>query len=177
MLIYKKAVYKKLADSQKVMYIMRGVSGSGKSTTARNLGAGGVVFSTDDYFSQEKGSYDFNPSKLGVAHDWNKDRAEQAVREGISPIVIDNTNTQAWEMQPYVEIAMNHGYRIKIVEPTSPWWKQFNPGMSKEELSELANTLYEKGTHGVPLFAIEKMLERWEHNVTPMQALRAKRPF
>lgn len=27
-----------------------------------------------------------------------------AVKIGVSPVIIDNTNTQAWEMLPYVEM-------------------------------------------------------------------------
>ena len=49
--------------------------------------------------------------------------------------------------------------------------------MPNKDFYALADTLYEKGTHGVPVSVIEKMLERWDHNVTPMQALKAQRPF
>lgn len=31
--------------------------------------------------------------------------AEDAMRDGRSPIIIDNTNIQAWEMKPYVKMA------------------------------------------------------------------------
>lgn len=30
--------------------------------------------------------------------------AKEAFEKGISPIIIDNTNTQAWEMKPYVAL-------------------------------------------------------------------------
>lgn len=30
--------------------------------------------------------------------------AKQAINQGRSPVIIDNTNTQAWEMKPYVEM-------------------------------------------------------------------------
>ena len=30
--------------------------------------------------------------------------AREAVEKGVSPIVIDNTNTQAWEMRAYVAL-------------------------------------------------------------------------
>lgn len=30
--------------------------------------------------------------------------AKQAIDQGRSPVIIDNTNIQAWEMKPYVEV-------------------------------------------------------------------------
>ena len=33
--------------------------------------------------------------------------AKQAIDQGRSPVIIDNTNTQAWEMKPYVEMVNN----------------------------------------------------------------------
>lgn len=30
--------------------------------------------------------------------------AEDAMRDGRSPVIIDNTNIQAWEMKPYVQM-------------------------------------------------------------------------
>lgn len=33
--------------------------------------------------------------------------AKQAIDQGRSPVIIDNTNTQAWEMKPYVEMVSN----------------------------------------------------------------------
>jgi len=38
-------------DSEKKLFIMRGLPGSGKSTLAKNLAVtNGVVYSTDDFF-------------------------------------------------------------------------------------------------------------------------------
>lgn len=36
--------------------------------------------------------------------------AKQAMDQGRSPIIIDNTNTQAWEMKPYVEAVNKAAY-------------------------------------------------------------------
>ncbi len=37
--------------------------------------------------------------------------ASDAVKRNLSPIIIDNTNTQVWEMKPYVAM-VNIRYRI-----------------------------------------------------------------
>ncbi|XP_055460066.1 NEDD4-binding protein 2-like 2, partial [Psammomys obesus] len=64
----------------------------------------GVVCSADDYFRGGGGGYSYSVSGLGRAHDWSQSRAKRAIAEGRSPVIIDNTNTQAWEMRPYVEM-------------------------------------------------------------------------
>jgi NEDD4-binding protein 2 len=77
----------------------------------------------------DEGVYKFDIKKLGDAHKWNQERAFVALKEKKSPIVIDNTNLQAWEPRPYVVKALEHGYRVEIREPETPW---------KKDASELA---------------------------------------
>ncbi|XP_039376903.1 uncharacterized protein LOC120396072 isoform X3 [Mauremys reevesii] len=145
----------KLCRSQKLLLILRGLPGSGKTTLSHILlgqNRDGVVFSTDDYFRQQDG-YTYNVAQLGDAHDWNQKRAKQAMDQGRSPIIIDNTNTQAWEMKPYVEMALGKGYRVEFHEPDT-WWK-FDP----EELEK-------RNKHGVPREKIAQMLERYEYQMS-----------
>ncbi|PKK27487.1 NEDD4 binding protein 2-like 1 [Columba livia] len=59
-----------------------------------------VVLSTDDYFI-ENGVYMFEPDLLEDAHKWNQKRARKAMKNGKSPVIIDNTNIHAWEMKPF----------------------------------------------------------------------------
>ncbi|XP_052610568.1 uncharacterized protein LOC128120508 isoform X3 [Peromyscus californicus insignis] len=117
----------KLNKLQKLLILLRGLPGSGKTTLSRILlgqSRDGIVFSTDDYFHHQDG-YRYNVNQLGDAHDWNQSRAKQAIDQGRSPVIIDNTNTQAWEMKPYVEMAIGKGYRVEFHEPET-WWK-FDP--------------------------------------------------
>uniref|UniRef100_A0A8C3UN71 NEDD4-binding protein 2-like 2 n=1 Tax=Catharus ustulatus TaxID=91951 RepID=A0A8C3UN71_CATUS len=141
--------------SQKLLLILRGLPGSGKSTLSRILlgqSCDGVVLSTDDYFRQQYG-YTYNAAQLGDAHEWNRKRAKQAMEQGKSPVIIDNTNTQAWEMKPYVEVALEKGYRVEFHEPNT-WWK-FDP----EELEK-------RNKHGVTREKIAQMLERYEYQIS-----------
>jgi len=102
--------------------------------------------STDDFFITPEGIYVHEVSKLAEAHRWNTDRALKSFKEGISPIFIDNTNTQAWEAKNYVEFGIRFEYEIKIVEPNTPW---------KFDVAELVA----RNTHKVPLLAISAMLK------------------
>ena len=149
------------AASQKKMIIMRGISGSGKSTKARALGESGVVLGSDDFWGTE---YNFDKSKIGEAHQWNQMRVLDALQKGISPVVVDNTNTQFWEMKKYVEMAREHGYDIDFVESDTPW---------KFDAEELAK----RNKHSVPKEVIEEMLGRWDAEPTIEKVLESVAPW
>ncbi|XP_067889605.1 uncharacterized protein [Heterodontus francisci] len=149
----------------KVLIFMRGPPGSGKSTLSRLLLAqspNGVVLSTDDYFCRN-GVYWFDPSLLGEAHEWNQSRAKKSMDEGRSPIIIDNTNIQAWEMKPYAEMAVERCYSVSFREPET-WWK-FN-----------VVELEKRNKHQVPREKIIQMMERFEHPISSDIVLNAVEP-
>lgn len=154
-------------EQKKQLIILRGISGSGKSTLAKAIlkdNPNGVVFSTDDYFIDKKtGEYKFDPTLLGKAHSWNQRRAAEAMEKGISPVIIDNTNTQRWEAKPYVETGLKHGYEIVVREPQTPWAK------NAEELAK-------KNKHNVPIESIRAMLARWEDDFSVEAILKSKPP-
>ncbi|NWR15319.1 N4BP2 protein, partial [Emberiza fucata] len=146
---------KKMQLIGQVLVLLRGVPGSGKSYLARNLledNPGGIILSTDDYFYKH-GQYHYDPDCLGEAHEWNRKRAKEAFEMRISPIIIDNTNIQAWEMKPYVTLAQQFKYKVMFREPDT-WWK-FKP---KE--------LERRNIHGVSKEKIKRMLERYERCLT-----------
>jgi len=54
----------------KDLILVRGVPGSGKTTFAEMIqGPHGAIVATDDFF-YEDGAFNFDPSKLGEAHEW-----------------------------------------------------------------------------------------------------------
>ncbi|XP_075276841.1 NEDD4-binding protein 2 isoform X3 [Opisthocomus hoazin] len=156
---------KKMHLIGQVLVLLRGVPGSGKSYLARILledNPGGIILSTDDYFYKH-GQYHYDPDCLGEAHDWNRKRAKEAFELRISPIIIDNTNIQAWEMKPYVTLAQQFKYKVMFREPDT-WWK-FKP---KE--------LERRNIHGVSKEKIIRMLERYERCLTVSSILDSSVP-
>ena len=137
----------------KICYILRGLSGTGKSTLAKALGNKDSIFSTDDLFMVD-GEYQFDPSKLGEYHAENLRLATEFM-ERFAPhttpaiCVIDNTNTQHWEYEKYIEAAKENGFMVQII---SVDWK-------REDIPLYA----ERNSHGVPEEAIRRMADRWEY--------------
>ena len=127
------------------MYITRGISGSGKSTLAKTLAPKENIFSTDDFFMVD-GEYRFDPKKLGEYHKKNQQRVEEALKKGISPIVVDNTNTQGWEIKPYVELADKYGYGVELKEPNTPWNKLYFCSSSSNTRFSTSFSLFKKFT-------------------------------
>jgi NEDD4-binding protein 2 len=150
-------------EKRKQLFIVRGISGSGKSTLSKQLGQGGVIHSTDDLFMVD-GKYQFDVSKLTENHQANERRTEDAMKNGITPIVVDNTNVSFWEFRKYVELAQQYGYEVSFHEPTTPW---------KFDAEELAK----RNQHGVPLKGIRSMLKRWEHDPIVDKVLKSKAPW
>nr|XP_033480458.1 NEDD4-binding protein 2 [Epinephelus lanceolatus] len=149
----------------RVLVLLRGAPGSGKSTMAKALlehNPGGVKLSTDDFFTRH-GKYQFDPTALGEAHDWNHKRAKEAFERGATPIIIDNTNMQAWEMKPYVAQALKHGYKVLFREPDT-WWKN-----KPRELER-------RTTHNVPAERIRRMLNGYERFVTVQSIMGSQMP-
>lgn len=149
-------------QSFKVLVIMRGLPGSGKSYLARMLVDQTVgdqnyrqfILSTDDYFMSPNGVYNYDRDKLQEAHFNNLVLVETRMLKGISPLVVDNTNLAMWHMSPYARAAVKHGYVVEIIEPFTHW---------ATNLKELER----RNLHGVPRNQLEKQLEQFERNITP----------
>lgn len=133
------------------MYIMRGLPGSGKSTLARAIAKNRHhVYSTDDYWGE---GYKFDYELLEMAHKWNQERVASALSCGINNIVIDNTNVDTRAIKPYIDMAKKHNYSIILVEPNTSF---------KWDVNELAK----KNRHNVSIDVIQRMKDRYEHNLT-----------
>jgi len=150
-------IQKLVQSNVKVLVLMRGVPGAGKTYLAQVL-VGMVtsnaqvqhIFSADDYFIMlGRGVYSYDPNQVSQAHNWNQKRVSEALRRATNPVIVDNTHTQAWEMRPYVTMGVQQGYMIEVVEPVTPW------RMKEAELAK-------RNVHNVPREKIRQMLDRYE---------------
>jgi len=157
---------KVIKSNKKILYVNRGLPGSGKSTLAKELaGTNGVIFSTDDFFINPKsGQYEFDPKLLYRNHFLNLQRTIKAMQDGITPIVVDNTNVEFFQMKPYVKEAQKNGYEVIFSEPQTTWaW----------DVDELTK----RNTHNVPKTSIERMLSRYQKDPTVEKILESKAPW
>lgn len=101
----------------KVLIVVRGLPGSGKSSLAEMLllGQPSSAYCSADQFFMEDGSYQFDASKLGEAHADCLLRASTAMESALAVVVVDNTNTQEWEFAAYEGKAKELGYVVRHV--------------------------------------------------------------
>lgn len=138
-------------NNDRIVYIMRGLPGSGKTTKAKELaGEQGAVVSADDFFMVD-GEYKFDPSKIGQAHGACFRRAIEHLSFTGLPhpkvLVVDNTNISNIEIAPYVLLAQAHGWDHKIVT------------LHTTKVGIVAECV-KRNTHGVPVERVTAMFEQ-----------------
>jgi predicted kinase len=125
--------------------IMRGTSGSGKSSYAKKHYPDAVVCSADNFFIQKDGTYKFRADLLGRAHKTCHESFVKALRNKARTIVVDNTNTTLREYKHYLQDARNYGYDVLFVRLDTP-----------------VDVAAKRNAHGVPLEAVERMANRMD---------------
>ena len=104
----------------RLVIVLQGVSGSGKSTYARKLanearqsGYASRIVSADAYF-EKGGTYKFDFTKLGEAHGECFRAFLENVAIGIEVVIVDNTCTRVIEIAPYMLGAQAFGYAAEV---------------------------------------------------------------
>jgi energy-coupling factor transporter ATP-binding protein EcfA2 len=119
----------------KELFLLRGLPGSGKSTLAKSLG--GMQIEADKYF-MDGDEYKFDPSKLKEAHAWCQN-AVSVWMKSQDKIIVSNTFTQAWEMQPYYDLAEKYGYRVYSLIVENRHGGVNEHGVPEEKLVQMKN--------------------------------------
>ena len=141
----------------RVLYIIRGLPGSGKSSLGEDLinhhwasgGKPGVgiwmrhCYSADDWFTDKKGNYNFVPEELPQAHEDCQLRVQGAMLDKVERIAVCNTFTQAWEAERYFELCKIYDYSPFVIQCQNDFGN----------------------IHGCSDDKIEEMRERWDENI------------
>lgn len=131
-----------------ILFLVRGLPGSGKTSLATHIWNEYAVVEADKYFYDKEGNYNYDPSKIKDAHAWCKNQVEtmmgdhQLNEQYYPEIAVSNTFTQEWEMDDYFKLAEKYNYKVVslIVE----------------------NRHGGKNVHGVPDDKLEIMRNRFE---------------
>lgn len=121
-----------------VLYIIRGLPGSGKSTIAKKL-VDSKYHRESDMYRIINGQYVFDPLKVEESHKWCQKEIYNIMVNG-HDCAVSNTFTRKWEYQPYIDIAELLDYHVNILECHGPW----------------------ESIHGIPYDVMEDMKDRWE---------------
>lgn len=92
--------------------LIRGLPGSGKSTLAKKLAA--VHFEADMFFFKQD-VYCYDPALVAQAHQWCEAQTAATLQQGL-PVVVSNTFTQWWQIEPYIYLAKQHDVTVKLIE-------------------------------------------------------------
>ena len=132
-------------SASQTLTIIRGLPGSGKSTLASMLHEHSKYltvtrwYEADDYFMND-GVYRFDRSLLVKAHNWCRKSVETALSLR-SNVIVSNTFTELWEMEPYIELAKKYNAKVHIIE-------------CKADFGNI---------HNVPESVIDRMTKRWQN--------------
>jgi len=126
---------------QPSLILLRGLPGSGKSTLAHVLSENGKypVLSIDSYFTHPlTGEYNFEFGKNHLAYTQCEVRTREKMEQGCSKILVDNTFTMEWEMEPYFKLGAQYNYRIFVITVENRHGKNNIHSISKEQLEKMA---------------------------------------
>jgi putative protein kinase ArgK-like GTPase of G3E family len=107
------------------LVLFRGMPGAGKSTLVQEFlqslpmeeRTKVVVASADDYFQKPSGAYEFDKTKLQIAHHACQQTARDGLNNG-SLVLVDNTNMRTRDVQVYLEMADRKVVYIDLQPPS-----------------------------------------------------------
>jgi predicted kinase len=125
----------------KNLILLRGLPGSGKSTLAKVLSEDGKhsFFSIDDYFTNaQTDEYFFDYKNNHLAYKLCEENTKQSMVNNEPKILIHNTFTMDWELEPYFKLAAEYNYTLFIVTVENYHQSGNIHDVSNEQLQKMA---------------------------------------
>jgi nicotinamide riboside kinase len=145
---------------KKTMLIMRGPSSCGKTYLAekiishleQNSPAALTYgrFSTNDLMEDDEGNYKFDATNIIKHHAKNLKDVVEAMDAGTTVVIIDNPNINPSDARPYILNADLKDYRVRFVDPHTPW---------DHDVDFLASPEFNK--HEVPIHIIQSQVKNY----------------
>merc|ERR1711885_9486 len=149
-----------MQSERKIVIVMRGPSGVGKSTLTRKIlnmvkakGKDGECASADDFFYTSEGFYNFNRDQQGEAHSECRKNFVRFLEKGTAVVCVDNTSMKTWEYKSYIQQAETHDYKVIVVE--------FGCELCHDKLVALCD---QQNVHAVGRENIERQILNYEPN-------------
>lgn len=106
------------------LVLVRGLPGSGKTTTALNYGENIETnwshYEADHYFTDAEGNYKWERNKLREAHEWCQKQTAADLAKGYT-VIVSNTFTTIREMEPYFDMARVYGITPTVILCQNDW--------------------------------------------------------
>ena len=134
----------------KILYVMRGISGSGKTTYVEKV----LVkkhprlahISQDHFWIDAYGDYKIDTARMGEAVNWAFHKFLNALESDIPAIVVDNVNACFWHYSLYVRLAKQNGFEVQVIQM---------PTISKE-------VALKRNVHDVPEYVINRQIANFK---------------
>lgn len=129
------------------LVIVRGLPGSGKTTTAIKYGEGLQCnwshYEADQYFVDAEGNYNWDRKKIREAHEWCQGMVKEDMAKGYT-VIVSNTFTTIRELEPYFDIASDYGITPTVILCQNDWGS----------------------VHDVPPDTMEAMRKRFQYDIS-----------
>lgn len=127
-------------NTQQNLILLRGLPGSGKTSFATLISENGKypVFSVDDYFTDENGNYEFIFNENHKAYAQCLKQTEDAVSKGTTKVIVHNTFTMEWEIEPYMALTKKYTLQIFVLTVEHYHTHKNKHGISEEQIKKMA---------------------------------------
>ncbi len=115
------------------LILLRGLPGAGKTAFAQLISENNTYpfYSVDDYFTDETGKYKFEFSENYKAYAQCLSHTEQAISSGVQKVIVHNTFTMDWELEPYFKIAKKYDCNLFVLTV-----EHYHDGTNTHEVTE-----------------------------------------